>query len=87
LVTTRARYELICSIIRPRTQSDRTSFWRMCLWFERDIRERRFNEQVFDRMVEFAKEAVGPGCKSPPAVFTSILKKELGYLNHAPSGD
>jgi hypothetical protein len=52
----------------------------MCLWFEQNLRAGRFDEQVFDRMVEFAKEAVGPGCKNPPAVFTSILKRELGYL-------
>jgi len=36
-----------------------------------------FNEEIFDRILDYAKEASGG--RKPAAVFMSLLKKELGY--------
>ena len=67
-------------LIYPKNQSDRTSFRRIsrrllegCLRgdFEQDV--------IFRRVIDFALEASGPQSRNPAAVFTSILKKELGY--------
>lgn len=37
----------------------------------------RFNHGIFDRVLDYAKEAAG--CRNPAAVFVSLLKKELDY--------
>lgn len=67
-------------VIPPRDQSDRTSFRRIAGWLKEGCEAGRFHEHViFRRVLDFAVEASGPGSRNPAAVFTSILKKELGY--------
>jgi hypothetical protein len=34
---------------------------------------------IFRRVLDFALEASGPSCRNPAAVFTAIIKKEVGY--------
>lgn len=67
-------------IIQPKNQSDRTSFRRISHWLVEKCRAGVFNEAViFRRVIDFALEASGPASRNPAAVFTTILKKELGY--------
>jgi hypothetical protein len=75
----RVFYELLCSIIHPRNQSDRTCFWKVCLWADNKIRSRAKSQDLLQVVVELAKEANGPDSKNPAAVFMSLLKKELNY--------
>ncbi len=75
----RAIYEALCSIIRPKNQSDRTCFWKVCLWADKKIRHREKTVEFYDLLLDYAREAAGPDSKRPAAVFISILKKELDY--------
>ncbi len=67
-------------LIRPRNQSDRTSFRKISRWLVENCQAEIFDENViFRRVIDFALEASGPESRNPAAVFTSILKKELDY--------
>ena len=66
-------------VIPPKDQSDRTSFRRISNWLAEGCRKGGFDEHsIFRRVLDFALEASGPESRNPAAVFTSILKKELG---------
>jgi len=66
--------------IKPRNQSDRTSFRNITNWLRDECKAGRLDtDSIFRRVLDFAIEASGPGSKNPAAVFTTILKKELGY--------
>jgi len=69
-------YALI-NIIKPRSQSDRTCFRNITSWLMAGCATGHFNEEIFDRVLDYAKEASGG--RKPAAVFMSLLKKELGY--------
>ena len=71
--------ELLTQIIKPRNQSDRTSFRNIGNWLMVKIQTGVFNEQIIPRVLEYASEAVKGRSRNPAAVFISILKKELGY--------
>ncbi len=66
-------------IIRPRNQSDRTSFRRIGNWLVRGISDKKFGSEIFEIVLGYAVEAAGPESRNPAAVFMSILKRELGY--------
>ncbi len=69
--------EALMSIIRPRNQSDRTCFRNITSWLRAGCATGKFNEQIFGRALDYAKEAsLG---RNPAAVFISLLKKELNY--------
>jgi len=69
--------EALMSIIEPRNQSDRTCFHNITSWLMVGCAADKFNEQIFDRALDYAKKAsLG---KKPAAVFVSLLKKELNY--------
>lgn len=69
--------EALINIIRPRSQSDRTCFRNVTNWLIEGIASGRFNEQIFERVLDYAKEARGG--RKPAAVFMALLKKELNY--------
>jgi uncharacterized protein YdaU (DUF1376 family) len=71
--------ESLMQIIKPRNQSDRTSFRNIGNWLMVKIHAGVFNEQIILRVLEYAAEAVKGRSRNPAAVFISILKKELGY--------
>ncbi len=71
--------ESLMQIIKPRSQSDRTSFRNISNWLMVKIHAGVFNEQIILRVLEYAAEAVKGRSRNPAAVFISILKKELGY--------
>jgi len=66
-------------IIRPRNQSDRTSFRRIGNWLIRGIEDKRFAVDIWEIVLGYAAEAAGPESRNPAAVFMSILKRELDY--------
>ncbi len=69
--------EALMSIIKPRNQSDRTCFANIASWLMAGCAADKFNEQIFGRALDYAKEAsLG---RNPAAVFISLLKKELDY--------
>ncbi|MGD2095376.1 MAG: hypothetical protein PVH77_10250 [Phycisphaerales bacterium] len=67
----------LTNIIRPRTQSDRTCFRKITNWLMAGCATGKFNEQIFERVLGYAKEA-STG-RNPTAVLMSLLKKELNY--------
>ena len=70
-------------VIKPRNISDRTSFRNITNWLQRNCESGRFDmNSIFRRVIDFALEASGPESRKPAAVFTAILKKELGYLKN-----
>ncbi|MFH1717136.1 MAG: DUF1376 domain-containing protein [Planctomycetota bacterium] len=71
--------EALTGIIRPRTQSDRTCFHNVTKWLVEGCAAGRFNEAIFGRVLDYAREA-SEG-RNPAAVFMALLKKELGYKN------
>jgi uncharacterized protein YdaU (DUF1376 family) len=69
--------EALMSIIKPRNQSDRTCFRNITSWLMAGCAAGKFNEQIFGRALDYAKEAsLG---RNSAAVFVSLLKKELNY--------
>ena len=66
-------------VIRPRNQSDRTAFRNIGKWLALKINDGQFNVEIFKRVLEYADEAAKGKSRNPAAVFTSILKRELGY--------
>lgn len=71
--------EELRTIIKPRSQSDRTTFRRLAEFLSEGIESGKFGESIFSLVLEFAKEAAGPKSRNPAAVFVSILKGEIGY--------
>jgi len=69
--------EALINIIRPRSQSDRTCFRNVTNWLVEGIASGRFNEKIFERVLDYAKEARGG--RKPAAVFMALMKKELNY--------
>jgi hypothetical protein len=62
------------------SQSDRTSFQRISAWLVAKCSCGALDEhEAFARVLDFAREAANPKSRNPAAVFTSILKKEMGY--------
>ena len=73
--------DALSGIIKPRNQSDRTCFKNITNWLMTGCATGRFNHGIFDRVLGYAKEAAGG--RNPPAVFVSLLKKELDYRPNA----
>jgi len=67
----------LINIIKPRSQSDRTCFRNVTNWLMAGCATGHFNEEIFDRVLDYAREA-STGRK-PAAVFMALIKKELGY--------
>ena len=68
--------------IPPKSQSDRTCFRKVANWLlEKCCNEIFKADEILPRIIDFALEATSPGANKPPAVFMSILKKELNYPN------
>jgi hypothetical protein len=38
-----------------------------------------FNDRIFERALDYARDVSQERCRNPAAVFTVILKTELGY--------
>jgi len=74
-------HERLVTIIRPRNQSDRTSFRRVSNWLLRGIQDGAFKPKVLETVLRYAQEATSPDCRNPAAVFMAILKKEMGYAS------
>ncbi len=71
--------EALANIIPPRTRSDRTCFRNVTNWLVEGCAAGRFNNEIFGRVLDLAKEA---RCgRRPPAVFMALMKKELRYKN------
>ena len=71
--------ECLRQILPVRTQSDRTAFRNIGNWLMVQIQAGRFTDDIFPHVLEYAAEAVKGRSRNPAAVFTSILKRELGY--------
>jgi uncharacterized protein YdaU (DUF1376 family) len=70
-------HEALVALIRPRNQSDRTSFRNISNWLAAQCEMGRFTEEIFERAYDYAREARKG--RNPAAVFTSLIKKELNY--------
>ena len=79
--TTRATCFLhtLAEVIPSKDCSDRTAFRRVAKWLADECTAGRFDVEIFPFVLDLAREAAGPGCRKPAAVFMSLLKKELGY--------
>jgi len=66
------------TIIRAKNQSDRTSFKNISDWLGHQVQQNVFDDKIFERVLNYAKEAVRAKGNSA-AIWTSIIKKELGY--------
>ncbi|HCO92970.1 MAG TPA: hypothetical protein DIU00_03310 [Phycisphaerales bacterium] len=68
--------------IPPKSVSDRTCYNKVANWLMKKCCNGRFNpDEMLPRVIDYALEASSPGAKNPPAVFMSIMKKELNYPN------
>ena len=70
-------------IIPPRSRSDRTCFRNVTNWLVDGCAGGRFNGEIFERVLDYAKEA-RQGNK-PAAMFMARLKEELGYVRKGKS--
>ena len=71
--------EKLKKIIRPKDQSDRTTFRNVAEFLKKGIEENRYTTSIFSLVLEFAKEAAGPQSRNPAAVFMKIIKDEIHY--------
>jgi len=70
--------EKLKEIIRPVSESDLKCFHRLIQWLVKEITFKRFNEHIFGRVLDMARDSA-TGSRNPAAVFMSRLKKELNY--------
>lgn len=70
--------EALRATIKPANRSDRTCFDNIARWLFRNIVAGRFSEEIFERVLDFAKEAAAAR-GNHAAIFVSLMKKELGY--------
>ena len=66
--------EALMGIIKPTSQSDRICFNNITSWLMAGCVTGRFNEQIFGRVLDYAKEASRG--RNHAAVFISLLKKK-----------
>ena len=71
--------EAIKLCIPPASKSDRTCLANLGAWLSHKCESGHEPDELLPRVIDFALEATSPKCKNPPAVFMSILKKELKY--------
>ena len=76
--------ETLIGIIKPRNQSDRTCFRNITNWLIVGCANGRFNGEIFDRVLDYAREA-STG-RNPATVFMALIKKELGYRSAMKDG-
>ena len=76
---TLAFHQSLIRTIGLKNQSDRTSFRNIANWLQSQVEAGEFDEDIFHVVLNYAVEAAQPTSRNPAAVFTSILKKELGY--------
>lgn len=76
---TMAFFETLCTLLPPASVSDRTCFRRVAEWLKAGVESGRFNEEIFERVLLYARESSMGAARNPNAVFVSILKKELRY--------
>jgi len=69
--------DALSRIIPPAGRSDRTCFRNVTNWLLEGCAGGRFNAEIFDRVLDYAKQARQG--KKPAAVFMAVLKEELGY--------
>jgi hypothetical protein len=74
--------EALSGIIEPRSQSNRTCFRNVTNWLVVGCAPGRFNDGIFDSVLDYAKEAAG--AQDPAEIFVALLKKELGYRRFRP---
>lgn len=73
-------YEVLCQVIKPKDQSDRTCFRNIAKWATIQIEQKKYTSELYTIIISFAREAVSPKSRNHAAVFVSILKKEFGYV-------
>lgn len=71
--------QTLTQIIPPKDCSDRTAFRRVAKWLADECAAGRFQVEIFPFVIDLAREAAGPDCRKPAAVFMSLLKKQLDY--------
>jgi uncharacterized protein YdaU (DUF1376 family) len=64
-------------LIPPRSRSDRTCFRNVADWLIAGCAGGRFNSEIFQRVLDYAKQARHGD--NPAAVFMATIKDELGY--------
>jgi uncharacterized protein YdaU (DUF1376 family) len=75
--------EALSRLIPPRSRSDRTCFRRVADWLAEGCCGGRFNAEIFDRVLDYARQARQGD--NPAAVFMATLKDELGYVKKGKS--
>lgn len=66
-------------ILPPITKSDRTAYVNMIRWLDNEIKNNHYDENVFEEIVGYAKQAKTGKSRNPIAVFFDMLKREIGY--------
>jgi len=69
--------DALSRLIPPRSRSDRTCFRNVTNWLVEGCAGGRFNSEIFERVLDYAKEAREG--KKPAAMFMARLKEELQY--------
>jgi uncharacterized protein YdaU (DUF1376 family) len=75
--------DALSRLIPPRSRSDRTCFRNVTNWLAEGCAGGRFNSEIFERVLDYAKEARQG--KKPAAMFMARLKEELGYVKKGKS--
>jgi uncharacterized protein YdaU (DUF1376 family) len=75
--------DALSRLIPPRSRSDRTCFRNVTNWLAEGCAGGRFNSEIFERVLDYAKEAREG--KKPAAMFMARLKEELGYVKKGKS--
>ena len=81
-------YSAIVTVIRPQSQSDRTTFGRVCRHLAELVRrERLTSQEAWRRLEDAVREAIDPRSRNRAAVFVHIMKREFGYGKETSSED
>ncbi len=74
-----AFFETLLETLPPKSVSDRTCFRHVADWLSAGVRGGRFDPEIFQTVLLYAREATVGQARNRHAVFMSILRKELRY--------
>jgi uncharacterized protein YdaU (DUF1376 family) len=72
-------FDELCKIFLKRTPSDTAGLHNLTRWLLKEIQGKRFNVEIYHRVLDLAKESTSGRAKKPIALFYSWIKKDLKY--------
>jgi hypothetical protein len=75
-----AFYETLRETLPAKSRADLTCYRRLSEFLAGGVRAKKFNPEIFHRVLMMAREATSTAARNPRAVFMANVRKEIGYV-------